>query len=92
MKEMRKVLAIINSIAGVTVLAIICTSLFSQQHTTTKTEVDSAESIGIIGGSNAPTAVWMSSQNGYETWLYPVAFGALFVANAVILFNSVKKT
>ncbi len=89
---MRKVLAIINGIAGVTVLAIICTSFFPQQHTTAQTEADSAESIGIIGGSNAPTVVWMSSKNGYKTQLCPVALCALFVANAVVLFHTVKKT
>ena len=83
-------LAIINIAVGVTVLAVMCAPFFLHQHTTAKLEGDS-ESIGIIGGSNAPTAVWMSSKNGYEVWLCPVALCTLFVANALVLFNSVKR-
>jgi len=89
-KDMRQILAMINSAVGVIVLAILCTPFFLQQHTAVKLDVES-ESVGVIGGNTAPTTIWLSSPNEYATWLCALSLCTLFVVNAFILFNSVKK-
>lgn len=87
---MRQILAMINSAVGVIVLAILCTPFFLQQHTAVKLDVES-ESVGVIGGNTTPTSVWFSSPNESVTWLCALALCTLFIVNAFILFNSVKK-
>lgn len=89
-KDMRQILAMINSAVGVIVLAILCTPFFLQQNTAVKLDVES-ESVGVIGGNTAPTEVWLSSPNEYVTWLCALSLCTLFVVNAYIRFNSVKK-
>ena len=83
---MLRLLAFVNLLLGGLILLAKLVPAFMNQIPADRGDT-LAEVVGVIGGSNGPTAVWLSS--GYEhSWAVLVTLGILLVLNAVVLFKA----
>lgn len=83
---MIRLLALVNLLlGGLILLARIATPFLNQIPSDRESTL--AEVVGVIGGADGPTSVWLSS--GFEhSWAVPVCLGILLVLNAVALYQA----
>ena len=81
---MRKTLAIINAATAITIICLmVWTALPSGS-------ID--QDVAIIGGSDGPTAVWLTTGKMDEiAYAIPVLFCALLLVNTYALYKSTKE-
>lgn len=85
---MIRLLAFVNLLLGGLILLAKLVPVFMNQIPSDRSDTLN-DIVGVIGGSEGPTAVWLSS--GYEhSWAVPVCLGILFILNAMALFKANK--
>ena len=83
---MIRLLAFVNLLLGALILLAKLVPAFMNQIPSDRSDTLN-DIVGVIGGSEGPTAVWLSS--GYEhSWAVLVFLGILLVLNAVALFRA----
>jgi len=83
-KEMNKTLAFINAATAMTIICLMAwTALPSSP-------ID--KDVAIIGGSNSPTAIWVTTDKmDAIAYFIPVLFCVLLLANTYALYRSKKE-